>query len=64
MFYVVGGVYTDMDFKTVVPGTEEEYGPFRTEDEAVKAWKAHAMAKIDNCFHRLSVVQREGERAA
>ncbi len=35
MFYVTGGEYTDTSFKTLIAGTEEEYGPFASEDEAL-----------------------------
>lgn len=64
MFYVTGGEYTDTSFKTLIAGTEEEYGPFASEDEALRVWKTQAMAKIDNCHHRLTVVRRDGARVA
>jgi hypothetical protein len=63
MFDVTGGEYADTGFTTLIAGTEEEHGPFATEDEALKVWKTRAMAKIDNCHHRLNVVRRDSGRA-
>lgn len=55
MFKVVGGIYTATDFKTLVPGTEEVYGPFDNYQEAYKTWSGAARANIDVCCHRLVI---------
>ncbi len=34
MYYVIGGEYTDTDFKVFVDSKGEEYGPFDTYQEA------------------------------
>lgn len=60
MKYIVkGGIYTDLDFKEVIPGTEEEYGPFDTHEEAITEWKGRMFAKVDICPHRLTVIPVE-----
>jgi len=50
-YWVVGGRYTGTDFATIRPGHEKErYGPYRTEEEAVKKWREVAFATIDDAF--------------
>lgn len=58
-FMVRGGIYTDMTFTVVHPGTEEEYGPFDTYQEAADEWKGRMFAKVDICPHRLNIVEVE-----
>jgi hypothetical protein len=58
-YFIRGGIYTDMSFTTVTPGTEEEYGPFDTYVEAADAWKGYMFAKVDICPHRLSIIPEE-----
>ena len=58
-FIVEGGVYTDMSFTTVTPGTEEYYGPFDSFDEASAVWKGRMFAKVDVCPHRLHIIPTE-----
>lgn len=55
MFMVTGGVFTDMSFSEIVPGTAEVYGPFQTRDEAVAVWRGKMGYQIDTCEHRLFV---------
>lgn len=55
MFTVEGGVYTDTDFRNIVPGTQEAYGPFDNYEEAYKTWSGRARAQIDVCCHRLVI---------
>lgn len=57
MFEVHGGVYTDMSFSRVTPGTFERYGPFETRDEAVNVWRGAMGRNIDICEHRLFVTE-------
>lgn len=60
MKYIVrGGIYTDMTFTTVTPGTEEEYGPFGSYEEAKKEWLGRMFAKVDICPHRLNIIPSE-----
>lgn len=54
-FYIIGGIHTDTTFTEIVPGTEEEYGPFATRDEAVKVWRGKMGWKVDTCEHRLFI---------
>lgn len=57
MYMVIGGVWTDTSWNDVVPGTEEEYGPFESYEEAVKVWRGRMGWMVDTCEHRLFVVQ-------
>ena len=56
MFWVVGGVYTDVSFQALVPNTLECYGPFQTKEAAKVEWEGRSRAKIDICSHRLTIV--------
>ncbi len=59
-YWVVGGEYTDTDFKVLSPGSVlEEYGPFFTYEAARKEWQARNMAKIDNAMVRYRIVEAE-----
>lgn len=57
MYNVVGGVWTDTRFKDIVVGTEEVYGPFESYDEALNVWRGRMGWNVDNCCHRLFIVQ-------
>lgn len=61
MFWVVGGIHTDMSLKALVPGTLECYGPFQTRDQARVEWEGRSRAKIDICQHRLFITEAEQE---
>lgn len=58
-YFVEGGIFKDLADAVPLPGTEESYGPFETEQEADKVWRAKMSAKIDICNHRLRVFQRD-----
>lgn len=59
-FWVVGGEYTDTDFKTLAKDAGlEEYGPFHTYEAARKEWQARNMARIDNAMVRYRIVESE-----
>jgi hypothetical protein len=60
-FWVRGGIYTDMTFTVVQPGTEEEYGPFTDRCKAISEWKGRMFAKVDICPHRLTIVEEDAE---
>jgi hypothetical protein len=38
-FWVVGGVYSALDFKSLKNGKPDVLGPFETRDEAREVWK-------------------------
>lgn len=59
VFYVEGGIFKDLADPAPIAGTEERYGPFQTEQEADKIWRARMADKIDICNHRLRVIQRD-----
>jgi hypothetical protein len=54
-YIVTGGIYTDTNWTTLVPGTTEYYGPFNTYQDAVKIWRSRMGWMIDNACHRLFV---------
>jgi hypothetical protein len=56
LFYVWGGVFTDMQFRDLTPGSEESYGPFHSEAEAEQVWSEKARAMIDIAQHRMFVI--------
>jgi hypothetical protein len=56
MYYVRGGVFTDTSFTKVIPGTEEEYGPFESYEQALTEWKRRTFTqKLDICTHRMKI---------
>lgn len=58
-WWVVGGVYTDTDFKTISDGGEEERsGPFDTYEEARKVWWQKSSANIDDAYARYRIDQQ------
>jgi hypothetical protein len=59
-YWVIGGEYTDTDFKTLSKEQQlEEYGPFHTYEAARKEWQARNMARIDNAMVRYRIVETE-----
>ena len=57
-YWVVGGEYTDTDFKKVMPGkAEERLGPYPTFKEAKDIWAARAFSTIDHCLVRYRIVE-------
>lgn len=63
MYTIHGGIWTDMGFTQIIPGTEERYGPFSSYDEAVKIWRGRMGRLIDTCEHRLFILKIGEERA-
>ena len=59
-FWVVGGEYTDTDFKRLADDVGlERYGPFHTYEAARKEWQARNMARIDNAMVRYRIIEEE-----
>lgn len=56
MYKIVGGEFTSTSFKTLA-SLPEVYGPYDTKEEAIVHWQGYAMSKVDNCLHRLFVVE-------
>ena len=55
-YWVVGGVYTDTGFATIVEGREEDrLGPFESYAEARDIWRARAMATADDAHARYRI---------
>ncbi len=55
-YWVVGGRYTETDFKTIRDGGKEErIGPFDDLEEARSKWKAKSMDNIDDAYCRYRI---------
>ncbi|WP_259782214.1 DUF4170 domain-containing protein [Aestuariispira ectoiniformans] len=55
-YWVVGGEYTDTNFKELKGGVQEEHiGPFNNRDDARSAWKSKSMEHIDNAYVRYRI---------
>lgn len=57
-FWVVGGAYTDTDFRTIAQGgAEERIGPFATYEKALEVWRSTAWATVDDGYVRYRIEQ-------
>lgn len=55
-YWVVGGQYTETDFKTIRDGGEEErIGPFTDLEKARSEWKSKSMNNIDDAYCRYRI---------
>lgn len=55
-YWVIGGEYTDTDFKTIRDGGEEQrIGPFSSYEDARDEWKSRSMAAIDDAYSRFRI---------
>lgn len=55
-FYVVGGEFRDTSFRDLVR-PDAVVGPFESYEDAYVAWRARAMATIDNANARYQIVE-------
>jgi hypothetical protein len=57
-FWVTGGEYADLSFKTLAPGAREEcHGPFASYHDAYEVWQVRARATIDDAMVRFRIVE-------
>lgn len=56
-YLVIGGIYTDLTFTTLEPGTAETYGPFDTYEAAYTRWIETSRIKVDTATHRMVIRQ-------
>lgn len=56
-YWVIGGVYRDTEFNTIVEGTQRLFGPFPSKDEAIQAWRQVAEATRSSCLTRFSIAE-------
>ena len=55
-WYVVGGEYSDTDFKTLMAGQKlENFGPF-ARPEAMAVWRAMSTKSVDNALVRYQII--------
>lgn len=58
LYWVVGGEYADTSFSKPAAGKRlERIGPFRTREEAHKAWQGKAWSTVDDalCQYRIEI---------
>lgn len=55
VYYVVGGVFTDTTWQEV--GVLDVFGPYDTYDDARNKWASEMWLNVDNCLHRLVIVE-------
>lgn len=59
-YWVVGGEYTDTDFRRIMPGkAEERLGPYKSFKDARDAWASRAFSTIDHCLVRYRIVEED-----
>ncbi|MEQ9327836.1 MAG: hypothetical protein RJQ21_11140 [Rhodospirillales bacterium] len=58
VYYVIGAEYRDTDFRELVPGTGEIYGPY-DKSAADRKWQQMSMSRVDECMVRYRVVDRD-----
>jgi hypothetical protein len=56
IYFVWGGIFTDMHFGDLQPGTEECYGPFHDEAKADQVWSEKTRRNVDIAQHRMFVL--------
>ncbi|MBI0436030.1 hypothetical protein [Roseomonas sp. KE0001] len=57
VWVVWGGVFRDTSFAELEAGTEELHGPFRSQQDAEKAWLERMRRMVDIASHRLFVLR-------
>ena len=60
-FWVIGGVYADMNFQTLADGAQSLFGPFQTREEAKQMWKTLSQEHSSSALTRFSIAA-EGAR--
>lgn len=59
-YWVIGGEYTDTDFRTVVGGGEpERHGPYATYDAARECWASLSWQHIDDAHVRYTIEEED-----
>jgi hypothetical protein len=58
-YWVVGGVYEDMDFRKAAGGREERLGPFTSYEDAKAAWAKRAWETVDDAHARFHIEKEE-----
>lgn len=56
LYFVWGGVFTDTQFRTLEPGTEECYGPFHDPATAKRVWDEKIRRNLDTAQHRVFII--------
>lgn len=59
-YWVIGGDYSCMDFKTLRSGTQTILGPFECREDAKSEWKRVSMETKSQATARFSIVLENG----
>ncbi|MDH7795362.1 MULTISPECIES: hypothetical protein [unclassified Beijerinckia] len=55
-FWVVGGEFSDLDFRQIIEGTGKTFGPFENYEAAQKVWRDCSLANRFEACARFSIV--------
>jgi hypothetical protein len=55
-FWVVGGEYSDLEFRRLIEGTGQTHGPFESYEAAEKVWRDCSIANRFEACARFSIV--------
>lgn len=61
-YWVIGGEFGSLNFHTLVHGTQQAEGPFRTRQEAEQVWRRLSEEQRHRCNVRFTIV-RDAPRA-
>lgn len=56
LYFIWGGVFTDMRFLELQEGAEECYGPLHSADDAKLVWSEKTRKNVDIAQHRLFII--------
>jgi len=54
-FWVIGGVYADMNFKALKDGAQALFGPYESREEAHAEWRKLSREHSYNALTRFSI---------
>jgi len=55
-FWVIGGEYSDLDFRRLIEGTGQTHGPFESYEAAERIWRECSLANRFEACARFSIV--------
>lgn len=59
-YWIIGGEYTDTEFRQLVAGTERVIGPYPSREAALPVWRELADRTKANCCARYTIAQELG----
>lgn len=55
LFWVIGGEYSDTHFTTVVEGSAQAFGPFRSYEDAKQVWRDRSIENRHKAHMRFTI---------